>query len=645
MSVEKDEKVLNTPRILIVEDQNIVAMDIQNRLKSLNYIVTAIASSGAGAIKRAEETSPDLVLMDIMLKGDMDGIGAAQQIRTRFNIPVVYLTAYADSNTLQRAKLTEPFGYILKPFEERELHTTIEMALYRHKMEKQLKEREQWFSTTLKSIADAVITTDKNGNISFVNPVAEKLTGWNQEETLNKNIGEVFNIFDLETGEHINQPLSKIINATVPQLQETVSLSSKDGIQIIIEDSIAPIKDDNNEIIGVVIIFRDITSKKKMEEELQKTQKLESIGILAGGIAHDFNNILTAVVGNISLAKMKVNNDDRIYELLDEAENAAFQAKDLTQQLLTFSKGGSPVKKVVPIKDLLERTTKFALRGSNLRCLFNFTDDLWPVEIDESQINQVIHNLVINADQAMPQGGTIVITAENMLSSQKNNFLPIKDLDYVKIAIHDEGIGIPEKNISRIFDPYFSTKQKGSGLGLTISFSIINKHDGIITVDSKLGAGSTFYIYIPAFTKQVKSKEQPKDKVLKGTGKILVVDDEPMILELANKMLSDLGFSVDLAREGIEAISLYNKAVAEEARYSLVIMDLTIPGGMGGKDAIDEILKIDPKAKVIVCSGYSNDPIIANFHDYGFCNALTKPFRMSELSKKINEVLGASPNS
>lgn len=640
--------MLNVPRILIVEDQNIVAMDIQNRLINLNYVVTAIASSGAGAIKRAEETNPDLVLMDIMLKGDMDGIGAAQEIRERLNIPVVYLTAYADSNTLQRAKITGPFGYILKPFEERELHTTIEMALYRHKMEKQLKESEEWFSTTLKCIGDAVITTDKNGYITFLNPVAEQLTGWKQSEILNKKLTEVFNIINEDTREPITEdPVSLVLQeGHLETLPNKTVLISRDGTERLIGDSVSPIKDENREIIGVVLIFRDETDKHRLQEEIQKVQKLESIGKLAGGIAHDFNNILTAIVGNISLAKMKVNNDDRIYDLLDAAENAAFQARDLTLQLLTFSKGGNPVKKITSIYELLTKSTKFALRGSNVKFKLDIADELWPVEIDEGQINQVINNVIFNAEQSMPKGGTIKITAVNFPVTNKNTTLPLKNMDYVKIAIKDEGSGIPEKELSKIFDPYYSTNPKGSGLGLTISFSIITKHEGIMTAESKPGEGTTIFIYLPVFTKEIIEKEievpsGKKHKNININHKILVMDDEQILRDLASKMLTNFGYKVDIASNGSEAIELYVKSIEANEVYDLVIMDLTIPGGMGGKEAISELLAIDPEAKAIVCSGYHNDPIIANYKDYGFADALTKPYKISELDYKIKELLGS----
>lgn len=629
------------PKILIVEDQNIVAMDIQNRLKNLNYEVTGIASSGAGAIKKAEETQPDLVLMDIMLKGDMDGINAAEQIKKRYRIPVVYLTAYADNNTLQRAKITEPFGYILKPFEERELHTTIEMAIYRHKMEKQLKQREEWFETTLKCIAEAVITTDKSSRVSYLNPTAEKLTGWKLYEAVDKPLNEVFRIIYESNREEADVPsLKSFENNKSIDVPRRIILISKEGNERLISETVSPIKDENEEMVGLVLTFRDITEISRIEDELQKIQKLESIGILAGGIAHDFNNILTAIVGNISLAKLKLSEEHSVYELLGEAENAAFNARDLTQQLLTFSKGGIPVKKAINLKKLIEKTTRFSLRGSNVNYKFEIPEDLWSVEADESQINQVINNIVINAEQSMADGGCLTVKAENLKADDIDFSLPLKNIDYIKVSFQDEGSGILEKNINKIFDPYFTTKQKGSGLGLTISFSIISKHDGLITVNSKLSKGSVFCIYLPAAMNNEKVElPETENKPELIEKKILVMDDEEDILNLIDSILTDSGYHVELARDGRETLKIYQNSMENNDKFSLIIMDLTIPGGMGGKDTIVRIKEMDPSAKVIVCSGYSNDPIISNFREYGFIDALTKPFKLSELKKKVSNAM------
>lgn len=489
-------------QVLIVEDENIVAKDLQNRLKLLGYTVVAIASSGQVAIEKATELRPDLVLIDIRLEGEMDGIAAAEQIRYHLDIPVIYLTAYTDEDTLQRAKITEPFGYLLKPFEEKELRTTIEIALYKHQMERKLRESEQWFAMTLRCIGDGVIATDKQGYIKFMNPVAETLTGWKQEEACGKNLTQVFHIVNEETRTLTGNPVTKVLqDGVVVGLANHTLLIARDGTERPIHDSAAPILDDKGGIVGVILVFRDITQQRNLEEELIKTSKLESIGILAGGIAHDFNNILTAILLNISLAKVYAKPEDKIFKSLIEAEKASIRARDLTQRLLTFSTGGAPIKKTAPISEISEiikTSADFALRGSNIRCEFSIPDLLWLVEFDEAQMRQVIHNLVLNAQQAMPEGGTIEIGVKIIeVGTEGEQDLSLQEGKYLKISIKDQGIGIPKEHLSKIFDPYFTTKRRGSGLGLTTAYSIVKKHGGHLKVESKLGEGTTFFLYLP----------------------------------------------------------------------------------------------------------------------------------------------------
>ncbi|CAD7773650.1 MAG: Sensor histidine kinase RcsC [Candidatus Methanoperedenaceae archaeon GB50] len=622
-------------QILVVEDEGIIAQDIQNTLKKLGYAVPAIAYSGKEGIEKAQEIQPDLVLMDIVLGGGIDGIEAAEQIRRRFHIPVVYLTAYADEKTLQRAKITEPFGYILKPFEEKELYITIEMALYKHEMERRLKESQQWLTTTLKSIGDAVIATDINGCVIFMNPIAESLTGWKQKEASGKHLKKIFNIINEKTGKQVDDPVTRVLReGIVVGLANHTLLISKDGTRRSIDDSGAPIKDENGKIIGVVLVFRDVSEKRRIEQELMKADKLNSLGILAGGIAHDFNNILTAILGNIILAKEFTRPGEKIYERLIEAEKASLRAKDLAQQLLTFSSGGAPIKKTMFISDLLKESALFALSGSNVQCEFSISNNLWAVEIDEGQINQAINNLIINAIQSMPEGGRIKLTAENVTVSEGE-----KKGRYVKISIVDQGIGIPKEHLPKIFEPYFTTKQKGSGLGLAIVYSIIKKHDGYIEVETELGVGTTFKVYLPASLKNVFMRKGLKEKIQTGKGKILVMDDEELVRKVIGEMLVFLGYEVEFAKEGIEAIELYKKAKAQGQPFDAIIMDLTIPKGMGGKETINKLLEIDPTVKAIVSSGYSTDPVMTEFTKYGFKGFIIKPFKIKELGEVLYRVI------
>ena len=884
-------------RILVVEDELIIAKGIEKRLKLLGYAVTDTVPSGEEAVAKAQETLPDLILMDINLQGGMDGITAADQIRSQVDIPVIFLTAYADSATLARAKISEPFGYIVKPFQDITLTSAIEMALYKHRMESRLRRSEQRLSTTLKSIGDGVIATDRNGAVSFVNTVAENLTGWRHEEAVGRYLQEIFccleqggrysceelvaaviqgaaslalpeetflisrdgktvpieakatpirdekgtisglvlvftdisrrvhaeealrrsekllrSIFDaipdlfsiidkehrivlsnwhggydyapeslrrnhphcyqayygsdrmcqpchtvevFRTGqpvvtekfnprigyveirafpvfddagnvslvaEHIHDITARkvaqealageterlsvtlrsigdgvvttdtagtvvlvnkvaetltgwsqveaagkqldevftIINEKTRQqaenpvrlvlstgcIQELANhtvLVSRDGHERIIADSAAPIRDRENRIVGAVLVFRDITERRKMEEELLKAQKLESIGILAGGIAHDFNNLLTAILGNISLSKMYVSAGDKIHQKLAEAEKASLRARDLTQQLLTFSRGGAPVKKTSLIAEIIKDSTAFSLSGSNVTCAFVIPDDLWLVAVDEGQISQVINNLILNAEQAMPAGGLIEVACRNV-EVREDDHLPIHNGRYILVSISDQGEGISEEALPRIFDPYFTTKEQGKGLGLSTVYSIVKNHDGHISVSSKPGAGTTFSIYLPATSgaeepssRQEHAAEPLEEQTVKG--KVLVMDDEENIRDVVAEMLDFIGYEVTLSRDGEEAVSLYTQALQSNQPFAAVLMDLTIPGGMGGGEAMRILRGINPKVKGIVSSGYSNDPILSDYASFGFQGIITKPYKLGDLRDVLKRVI------
>ncbi|MEA3332430.1 MAG: ATP-binding protein [Pseudomonadota bacterium] len=378
-----------------------------------------------------------------------------------------------------------------------------------------------------------------------------------------------------------------------------------------------------------------------MEEELLKVRKLESVGILAGGIAHDFNNILAAILGNISLVLTTADPKGEIYELLVESEKASLRAKDLTQQLLTFAKGGEPVKKIAVIDEVIKESASFVLSGSNIHCDFKLGKDLWPVAIDTGQISQAIQNIIINASQAMPTGGTIAVEGLNYYL-ESNDKIPLSPGNYIKIVVKDQGVGSPADMLDKIFDPYFTTKQAGNGLGLAITHTIISKHEGYITVNSELGRGTTFTIYLPASIDRPEL-DQKDVTVPPATerGRVMIMDDEEMIRSLVEKSLSRIGYEVVSAEDGDEAVRLYRESKKADAPIDLIIMDLTIPGGMGGKDTVKEIHKIDSEAKVLVSSGYSNDPVMANFSEYGFCGAIVKPFQIRESMEIVGKAVSS----
>ncbi|WDT77365.1 MAG: PAS domain S-box protein [Candidatus Manganitrophus sp.] len=513
----------------------------------------------------------------------------------------------------------------------------------RKRAEENLASEKERLAVTLRSIGDGVITTDMEERIVLMNKVAEGLTGWTQQDAIGRRLSEVFQMVEEKTGRSLENPAAQVLQTgvTVGLINHTILLS-RDGTEQIIAHSGAPIRDKAGHILGVVLVFRDITQQQRMEEELLRTSKLEAVGLLAGGIAHDFNNILTAILGNLSLVKMSIGPTDPLHRRVSDAETASLRARDLAQQLLTFAKGGTPIKKTVSMKELLKDSIEFVLHGSNVGVEFVISDDLWPVEIDEGQISQVLHNLVINAQQAMPQGGIIKVRAENDLVKEGDKRIFLKPGRYVQISIRDFGIGIPKDHLSKIFDPYFTTKQKGSGLGLPTSYSIIKKHDGYMTADSDLGKGSIFFIYLAASSHDVEP-ERRSEAPLRGKGKILIMDDEQAVREVAGELLGFLGYRVGHAEDGAEAIARYREASASGEPFDLVIMDLTVPGKMGGKEAIQRLLEIDPHVRAIVSSGYSNDPIMGDYARYGFKGVIAKPYQLEQLSKTVHDVITGTP--
>jgi len=411
-----------------------------------------------------------------------------------------------------------------------------------------------------------------------------------------------------------------------------------DGTERIVYEKSENIVNESGTVIHSIGMVHDITEQKKAEEDkknleqqIQLNRKLESLGILAGGIAHDFNNMLTAIMGNASLAMIEIGTDNKGYDKINEIEKACEKAKGLTQQLLTFSKGGLPVRRATSIIDLIEETANFMLRGSKISCSISHEEDIWPVDIDKGQISQVIQNLVINAVHSMPEGGDFNIRVENFVVDDSTS-LPLQPGNYVKLRITDQGKGIPEEDITKIFDPYYSTKSNGTGLGLTVVHSIIRNHKGHIMVESRIGLGTTFIIYLPASQDKIESEKSSERTGLPGSGRILVMDDDATILKVIASMLDVLGFEVTPANDGQKAIDLYLDSLKFGKPFTAVILDLTVPGGIGGQETIKQLLKHDPNVRAFVSSGYADGSVMANFHDYGFIGAIPKPYRMQDLN-------------
>ncbi|MCX5856244.1 MAG: PAS domain S-box protein [Deltaproteobacteria bacterium] len=406
----------------------------------------------------------------------------------------------------------------------------------------------------------------------------------------------------------------------------------------------AVIRDSQGYLVGAIETLEDVTERKRAEEELIRVRKLESLEIFAGGIAHDFNNLLSVMLRNIFLAKLSLADEkEELTEGLEIAEKVGLQAKELAHRLITFAKGGDPIRKIGSITQLMKNSADLSLSGSNVRCDFSMSDNIWPVEMDDVQIRQVIHNLVINARESMPDGGAITIHAENVTVSSGNG-LPLKEGKYVKWAVKDHGVGIAKEDLQRIFDPYFTTKPTGSargmGLGLAICYSIIKKHDGSITVESEPGVGSTFYVYLPATPREDPvSKTETDFSFLRG-GKILVMDDDDTVRHSTGIVLNFLGYDVEYSKDGDEAVDLYRKALEMNQPYSAVILDLNIPRGKGAKETIRELLLIDPHVIAILSSGYTDDPEVMEFSKDGFRGIITVPYDVGRLKKVLNTLLG-----
>lgn len=509
----------------------------------------------------------------------------------------------------------------------------------RKRAEDALAAEKERLAVTLRSIGDGVIATDTEGRVSIINKHAEDLTGWRQGDALGQPLPTVFSVVHQRTRQTYRNPVSQVLAAgEIVDLPDQSILVSRNGTERMIAASAAPIRDQESKIIGSVLVFRDISDQQAIMEERVRASKLDSLGILAGGIAHDFNNILTAVIGNISFARLFCQPGEKQFERLEEAEKAALRAKDLATQLLTFAKGGAPVRQTASLTELIRDSTSFALRGSNVRCEFQAAPDLWPVEVDQGQFSQVVQNLVINAVQAMPNGGVVRVSADNVTLDAESP-LALPPGRYCCITVKDHGTGIKPEHLGKVFDPYFTTKEKGTGLGLATSYSIVKKHDGLMTVDSTLGVGSEFHVYLPASEKQVKPVTPEPVTAVQGQGRILVMDDEELIRELAQTALEFLGYQVDAVPDGEECIKAYVTARNEGRPYAALIMDLTIPGGMGGKEAIQRLLEIDPDVRAIVSSGYSHGPEMANHKQHGFRGMVGKPYKVEELAREITAVI------
>jgi PAS domain S-box-containing protein len=560
----------------------------------------------------------------------------------------VKITSNDDIGALGRLfnKMTTRLKQSFSRIEEYQLHLEELVKERTEKLQNEIAERQDTeealraSSERLRNIIDqspmGIAIFDRDFKVISWNPSCEKIFGYSRSAIMGQT---VLKIMDEEVYLQV-----KSIFSTMEERGEAVRNRNEnitsEGRTIFCDWYNTPLTDSNNQVIGMLCLVENVTEQIHWEKEILKIKKLESTGVLAGGIAHDFNNILTAILGNINLSLLDNNLESKTRTLLLAAEKASHRAQTLTQQLLTFAKGGEPVLATTSLAEVIIDSADFVLHGSSTSVRYNIPDDLWMVEVDRGQISQVIQNIVLNGSQAMPGGGYIEITCENFPCKNIEESLLSENSEYVKITISDNGVGVPSHVLEKIFDPYFSTKKEGSGLGLAITLSIVNKHHGRISVESEPGSGTVFTIYLPATKKMSlpdQSISQPDETVKKA--RILLMDDEDMVLHVAGSMLTALGHEVISSRDGDECLHIYKEQFAAGTPPDLVIMDLTIPGGKGGRETMSELRLMNPQIKVVVSSGYSNDPIMASFTEYGFSAAIAKPYVMQDLSDVIGRTL------
>ncbi|MHB8127069.1 MAG: response regulator [Desulfitobacteriaceae bacterium] len=648
---------MSAAKILIVEDEGIEALDLQYRLISLGYSAPDIVATGKEAVKKAEETSPDLVLMDIMLPGEMDGVAAAEQIRDRLGIPVIYITAYADDDTLQRAKITEPYGYLVKPFREKELHITIDMALYKHKMERKLKESEKRFATTLRSIGDAVMATDKNGLVIFMNPVAEKLIGWKLEEVLNKQLTKVFNIINMYSRKPTENPIKRVLlEGFTAGLANHTLLIAKDGTEIPIDDSAAPIKDDKGNIVGVVLVFRDVTEREKAEKALHESEdryrtlaeelreadhrKNEFLAVLS----HELRNPLAAIRNSLNILDRAVLGGDQVKRAKVIIDRQVGQLSHLVDDLLDITRITQNKIQLklqrLELDELVRRTLedhRTLFEKNNVRLEAEYAESAMFLNADGARLAQVIGNLLINAAKFTGRGGNTRVSIESDASQQQ-----------AIIRVIDTGVGMTPEMLSRLFQPFMQAdttldrSRGGLGLGLALSKGLVELHGGNIKAYSDgIDKGSEFVVCLPLEETATKEPSNMRPDIAHRSRRVLIIDDNVDVAETLRELLELNNHEVAAAYDGPEGI-----AKAREFRPELVLCDIGLPK-MNGYDIArafrqDEALN---KIFLVALTGYAMPEDLQQAANAGFDRHLAKPVDLAELEHILAQVRISMPPS
>jgi two-component system cell cycle sensor histidine kinase/response regulator CckA len=634
---------MTTANILVVEDDKIIAKGIEKRLRTMGYAVAGMVSTGEEAVQKAAELRPDLILMDIFLGDSMDGVAAAGLIRDQVDLPVVFLTAYSDPATLLRAKITEPFGYVLKPYEDRDLQTAIEIGLYKHKQERRLRENEQWLAAMLGSMGDGVIATDAQGRVRFMNGLAEQHTGWTLKEATGKDIQDVCRIVDHKSRQSVKNPAHEALKkGEIIGLGQGSILIGKSGGETLIDERAAPIKGADERVIGAVLAFRDISELRRVEEHLRQAQKMEAIGYLAGGIAHDFNNILTIIIGFSELLLASESSADPKAISLRSIYDAAMRAASLAQQIMTFSRTQKPMPCVLNLNSVVRDMGAMVkkLLGSNVEVVAKPAHDLGLVKADPTQIGQAILNLAANAKESMTQGGQLILaTANAELGAETTRKHPdVKPGRYAMLSVRDTGPGMTQDALTHVFVPSSDIEGVGPGKKLLLAtvHSIVKQSGGHIEVSSQQGKGTEFRLYLPIITEQAANPATHEDLTpAKQQETILLVEDEEPLRHMARTILTQNGYRVLEASNGLEGVSV---AKDHQGPIHLLLTDLVMPK-LSGMEMVQQLTDLKPGMRVLFMSGYSEEMILNWGGGWSSTNFLQKPFTLGVLTQKVREVL------
>ena len=628
----KEDFIFPEMRILLVEDHPESRRTLQRLIERRGHEVVAVDNAEEAELELRKQRFSFLIL-DWMLPGK-SGVELCQELRAAPNgeeLFILLVTARDDAQDLERALEAGANDYLIKPLDPARLNVRLSVAerriralAERNQARAELQEAVRKMTDILEKTSDGFFAVDRDWKFTFVNRQAEKLLDRHREDLIGKDFWVELPEF---TREAFEKNYRRAMSEQVAVEFEASDASGKVWFELLAYPSGG----------GVSVFLRDVTDRKRVEEERLTTGKLESLGTLAGGIAHDLNNLLTVISGNIGLAQIEApGSPANLLSFLSRAGEAAQHAAQLSNQLLTFSKGGTPLKRVVSISDLVTQAAEFSLHGSNLRSDLDIQAGLWRSPVDPAQIEQVINALIINAREAMPSGGIVRVSARN-LEIDANSGLPIRPGRYVQVQVADNGRGIQKRLVTKIFDPYFTTKSTGTGLGLSISYSVVKKHGGLLHLERTSADGSTFTFYLPATDSEPPVPEATLENEIFSFNhqRVLVMDDEAAIRDLTSELLGTLGYKVTTVPDGAEALKKYELAMRTGETFQAVILDATIRGGMGGVATMERLRDLDPNVTAIICSGYSDDAALAEFLTYGFRAALPKPFTRHELANVL----------